>query len=160
MRERPLAKATSMASAFFSFLHFVAVFGIVGTLVIEWATLTEAPTYREARLLRVCDRWYGIFAGMVLVVGFMRVFYFEKGSAYYFNNPFFHAKMALFIAVGVLSIYPTVRFIKWRSQMADGKAPILPATEYRAIRAVLRLELLLLLAMVLCAALMARGFGY
>ena len=96
----------------------------------------------------------------MLVVGFMRVFYFEKGSAYYFGNPFFHAKMGLFIAVGVLSIYPTVRFIKWRSQMTDGKAPTLSSSEYKTIRAVLRLELGLLLGMVLCAALMARGFGY
>jgi len=149
-----------MGSAVFSFLHFVAVFGILGALVIEWATLTESPTYREATLLRVCDRWYGIFAGIVLVVGFLRVFYFEKGSAYYFGNPFFHAKMGLFIAIGLLSIYPTVRFIKWRPQMADGKAPTLSSAEYRVIRAVLRLELVLLLGMVLCAALMARGFGY
>jgi putative membrane protein len=149
-----------MGSAVFSFLHFVAVFGILGTLVIEWATLTESPTYREAWLLRVCDRWYGMFAGIVLVVGFLRVFYFEKGNAYYFGNPFFHAKMGLFIAIGLLSIYPTVRFIKWRSQMTDGKAPTLSSAEYRTIRAVLRLELVLLLGMVLCAALMARGFGY
>lgn len=148
-----------MLSSSFSFLHFVAVFGIVGALIVEWATLTESPTYREARLLQRCDRWYGIFAGIVLVVGFLRVFYFEKGSAFYFANPFFHAKLGLFVIVGLLSIYPTVRFIKWRSQMTDGKAPAVPPAEYRAIHALLRLELFLLLAMALCAAFMARGVG-
>jgi len=35
-----------------------------------------------------------------------------KGSAFYFGNPFFNAKMALFVLVGLISIYPTVRFIK------------------------------------------------
>ena len=146
-----------MVSALFSFLHFVAVFGIVGTLMIEWATLTESPTYREARLLQVCDRWYGISAVVVLVVGFLRVVYFEKGSAYYFANAFFQAKLGLFVAVGVLSIYPTVRFIKWRSQMAGEKPPNVALAEYQTLRAILSLQLVLLLGMVLCAALMARG---
>jgi putative membrane protein len=146
-----------MVSALFSFLHFAAVFGIVGTLVIEWATLTESPTYREARLLQVCDRWYGIFAVLILVVGFLRVFYFDKGSAYYFSNPFFLAKLGLFVVVGLLSIYPTVRFIKWRAQMSDSKSPVVSNSEYRTLRSILRLELVLLLAIVFCAALMARG---
>jgi putative membrane protein len=148
-----------MGSAFFSFLHFVAVFGIVGTLVTEWAILSETPTHREARLLQTCDRWYGIFAGAILIVGFLRVFYFEKGSAYYFANPFFAAKIGLFVVIGLLSIYPTLRFIRWRGPMRDGQAPVVPAAEFKRLRNVLRLELVLLLGMVLCAALMARGIG-
>ena len=146
-----------MVSALFSFLHFVAVFGIVGTLMIEWTTLTDSPTYREARLMQVCDRWYGISALIVLVVGFVRVVYFEKGSVYYFANAFFQAKLGLFVAVGLLSIYPTVRFIKWRSQMAGEAPPTMAPAEYKTIRAILGLQLVLLLGMVLCAALMARG---
>lgn len=148
-----------MLGSFFSFLHFAAIFGIVGALVVEWATISESPTYREAALLQRCDRWYGVFAGVVLVAGFLRVFYFEKGSAFYFANPFFHAKLGLFIIIGLLSLYPTVRFIKWRAQMTGGKPPAVPPAEYRAIRTVLRIELLLLVAMALCAALMARGVG-
>ena len=148
-----------MLSAVFSFLHFVAVFGVVGTLTVEWVTLSEAPTYREAKRLQIADRWYGISAVALIVVGMLRVFYFEKGSAYYLANTFFHAKMGLFILVGLLSIYPTVRFIKWRAQMNDDRAPWVAPAEYRTIRTLLRLELVLLLAIVLCAALMARGFG-
>lgn len=148
-----------MLSALFSFLHFAAVFGVVGALVVEWATLTASPTHREARVLQVADRWYGIFAVVILVVGFLRVAYFEKGSAYYFANPFFQAKLGLFVAVGLLSIYPTVHFLKWRAAMGDGRAPAVSPTEYRTLRIVLRLELLLLLAVVYCAALTARGVG-
>jgi putative membrane protein len=146
-------------SAFFSFLHFVAVFGIVGTLAVEWTTLSAAPTHREARRMQVCDRWYGLFALAILAVGFLRVFYFEKGEAFYFRNPFFHAKLGLFAAVGLLSIYPTVRFRKWRRQMADGRAPVVAVAEHQALRTVIVLELLLIAGMVACAALMARGIG-
>ena len=110
-------------------------------------------------MLQLCDRWYGIFAVAILVVGFLRVYYFEKGSAFYFANTFFRVKLALFVVIGLLSIYPTVRFIKWRSQMSGGKAPTVAQAEYRTIRTILRLELILLLAMVLCAALMARGIA-
>lgn len=148
-----------MLSSLFSFLHFVAAFGIASTLVAEWATFSASPTLREARLIQQYDRWYGISAGVVLIVGFLRVFYFEKGSAFYFGNPFFHAKVGLFLAIGLLSIYPTIRFIKWRAGMADGKAPVVAASEYRTIRTLLRLEVVLLAALVLCAAFMARGVG-
>jgi putative membrane protein len=148
-----------MTSALFSFLHFVAVFGIVGTLTVEWTTLSESPTYREARRIQVCDRWYGLFAMLLLAVGFLRVYYFEKGPKFYFANPFFHAKLSLFVAIGLLSIYPTVRFIKWRKQMTDGKAPLVAVAEFKAIRTVLVLELVLVAGMVFCAALMARGVG-
>ena len=32
--------------------------------------------------------------------------------------------MALFVLVGLISIYPTVRFIKWRAQTRQGAAPV------------------------------------
>jgi len=102
-------------SAMFAFLHFVAVFGIFCTVFLEWQTMTPTPNYVEARRMQRCDLWYGIFAGVVLVVGFMRVYHFEKGHAFYSASPFYYVKLALFLLVGLISIYPTVRFIKWRS---------------------------------------------
>jgi putative membrane protein len=146
-----------MTSAVFSFLHFAAVFGIVATLAIEAAVLSAAPTWRDARLLQRCDRWYGISALAILVVGFLRVLFFEKGPAYYFGNPFFHAKLTLFVVIGLLSIYPTIRFIKWRHWTREGQAPVVSTGEFRLIRGVLYAEAVLLLGVVLCAALMARG---
>jgi putative membrane protein len=146
-------------SALFAFLHFLAVFGIFATVFFEWQTKSRTPTHAEARRIQVCDRWFGIFAAVVLEVGFLRVFYFEKGQAFYFSNPVFHAKLTLFVLVGLLSIYPTVRFIKWGAQTKHGLAPVVPAAEYARIMLMLRAELVLLLGMALCASLMARGVG-
>ena len=146
-----------VASALFAFLHFLAVFGIVGAIFFEWQTMSRAPSYREATRIQLCDRWYGIFAAIVLAVGFLRVFYFEKGWAFYKANPFFHAKLTLFVLIGLLSIYPTVRFIKWRPQTSQGFAPAVTEREYRRIMLVLHTEMLLLLAMAMCASLMVRG---
>ncbi len=146
-------------SALFAFLHFFAVFGIFGAVFLEWQTMSRTPSHADARRIQTCDRWYGIFAMTVLVVGFLRVYFFEKGHAFYTTNPFFYAKLALFAMVGLLSIYPTVRFIKWRPQLSQGQAPVVSEQEYRRIMAVLRVELLLLLGVALCASLMARAVG-
>jgi putative membrane protein len=149
----------SYVSVAFAFLHFAAVFGVFATVFLEWQTMSRAPTFAEARRIQVCDAWYGISAGAVLVVGFLRVYYFEKGPAFYFASPFFHAKMTLFILAGLLSIYPTIRFLKWRAQTRQGQAPVVADGEYKWIMVILRAELVLLLGVALCASLMARGVG-
>ena len=148
-----------MISALFAFFHFLAVFSIFAAVVLQWQTMSPAPTLAEARRIQTSDRVYGIFAVVVLVVGFLRVYRFEKGKAFYAANPFFQAKLMLFLGVGLLSIYPTIRFLKWRAQTRQGRAPVLAANEYRVIMALLRIEVLLLLATALCASLMARGVG-
>lgn len=146
-------------SALFAFLHFVAVFGIVATVFLEWQTMSRTPTLADAKRLQLCDRWYGIFAMLVLVVGFLRVFYFEKGLTFYARNPFFHAKLTLFVLVGLISIYPTVRFLKWRSQTSQGQAPVVSEREHANIMRALRIEVVLLLGVALCASFMARGIA-
>lgn len=146
-------------SALFAFFHFIAVFGIFCTVFLEWQTINLKPSYAEARRIQICDLWYGIFAVVVLVVGFMRVYLFEKGHAFYVASPFYYLKLTLFILVGLISIYPTVRFIKWRTQTKMGQAPDVSTQEYRRILNILRAEMLLLLGVALCASLMARNVG-
>jgi putative membrane protein len=148
-----------VTSTAFAFLHFLAVFGIFAAIFLQWQTMSASPTLAEARRIQISDRWYGILAAVVLVVGFLRVYYFEKGKDFYTGNPFFHAKLTLFALVGLLSIYPTVRYLKWRAQTRQGLAPVVSAEEHKRIALVLRVELVLLLAMTVCASLMARGIG-
>ena len=121
--------------------------------------MSPAPTLADAKRIQASDRVYGMLAIVVLGVGFLRVYHFEKGKAFYAANPFFQAKLMLFLGVGLLSIYPTIRFLRWRAQTKQGLAPVLAAREYKTIMTVLRMELLLLLATALCASLMARGLG-
>jgi len=148
-----------MISALFAFFHFVAVFGIFAAVVLQWQTISPTPTLAEAKRIQISDRWFGILAAVVLIVGFLRVYQFEKGKAFYASNPFFRAKLAIFLIVGLLSIYPTIRYLKWRAQTKQGLAPVLAANEYEAIVALLRVEVVLLLATAGCASLMARGVG-
>lgn len=46
------------------------------------------------------------------------------------GNSLFHAKLGLFILVGLLSILPTVVFIKWRKTLKAGQVPAPSAGRY------------------------------
>jgi putative membrane protein len=106
-----------------------------------------------ARIGRV-DLWYGVLAGLILIVGFSRAVFAAKGWAYYQHNAFFWAKIATFTAVGLLSVPPTIRFILWRRA---GAAP--PDDAVAAVRRYLYAEVLLFALLPAFAAAMARGYG-
>jgi putative membrane protein len=146
-------------SALFAFLHHVAAFAVVSAIAVEFFVLRAELTAGTARILLRADLVYGVSAGMVLLIGFARVFYFEKGAAYYFASVPFIAKLTLFAAVGLLSIYPTVRFLSWRDAVRAGVAPSVGPATLASLRTVLHVELAGIVLILLCAALMARGVG-
>jgi putative membrane protein len=94
-----------------------------------------------------------------LVVGLLRVFYFEKGAPFYAQNWFFWTKMLGFALVALLSIYPTIRFVSWNRSFAQDQAPVLSDTDVARIRLTLRLELFGIALILFSAAMMARGVG-
>jgi putative membrane protein len=138
----------------FAFLHHLAAFALVAALVVEMVLLKGELTLQGARRLQGIDALYGASAGILLVVGLLRVFYFEKGAAYYFHSAPFIAKLVLFIAVGLLSIYPTVTFRRWRKQ------PSVTEASLRKVRSVVHVQLAGIVLILLCAAMMARGVGF
>jgi putative membrane protein len=101
----------------------------------------------------------GAAAGLLLVVGLLRVFLFEKGAAYYWSSGPFLAKLAIFVILALLSIYHTREFLSWRAAARAGQAPALDPDRIARIRSVLRWELVGIAAILLFAALMARGVG-
>ena len=144
----------------FAFLHHVTAFVIVAVLTAELVLLKGELTPTSARSVLRMDAAYGIAAAVLLVVGLVRVFYTEKGASYYFHSAPFLAKFSLFIVVGLLSIQPTMRFLSWRKTLAAGGVPTLEPAATRKIRMLLHIELTLLFVIMLCAVLMARGYGY
>jgi putative membrane protein len=144
----------------FAFLHHVAAFTLVAALAVEFVLIRDELTVRRARSLQIADAVIGISAGVVLVVGLLRVFYFEKGAAYYFHNAAFLGKIGLFVIVALLSIYPTVQFLSWSRSLKQGRAPGVDAARLRILRKIIHWELAAVVLLVLCAALMARGVGY
>jgi putative membrane protein len=149
-----------MSAATFAFLHHACAFLIVATLMVELIVAKGELTLASARSLLRMDAIYGVSALIVIIVGILRVHYFEKGTSYYLHSTPFIVKMALFLAVGLLSIYPTKTFMSWRPHLRAQQIPVLDAATRRKVRIFIHLELTLLFGMMLCAALMARGIGY
>jgi putative membrane protein len=146
--------------ALFAFLHHVAASALVATLAVEFVLIKGELTIQSAKRLLITDAVFGVSAGVVLVVGLLRVFYFEKGAYYYFHSVPFIAKISFFAIIGLLSIYPTVTFLSWRSSLSQGVSPTIGAAKISAIRRIIHWELVCVVLILLCAALMARGIGY
>src|SRR5690606_22263150 len=106
-----------------AFLHHVAAFMIAAALTVELVLMRSAPDAAAAKTILRMDAVYGASAMVLLVVGFLRVFYTEKVPAYYFQSGPFIAKITLFVVVGLLSIYPTVQFLRWRKVIRRNEVP-------------------------------------
>ena len=148
-----------MSSAIMAFLHHLAAFTFVGSLIYEHTAFRKDLSLAEARRLQRMDTLYGISAVILLVVGILRVVYFEKGVAFYTQNWFFWTKMIGFALAGLLSVYPTIRFLSWNKSFANNQAPIISDQDVLRIKMILRLELLGIVIIILSAAMMARGVG-
>lgn len=147
-------------AAFFAFLHHLAAFALVAALTAELVLIRGELTIENARRILRFDAAYGLSAGVLLLVGLLRVFHFEKGAAYYFQSAPFLAKLALFAAIGLLSIVPTREFLTWRKALRQGQAPVADPRRLRTLRSIIHWELVCIVPILLCAALMARGTGF
>ena len=144
-------------STLFAFLHHLCAFTLVSAVAIEFALIRGELTLASARRLQVTDMVLGIAAGALLVIGLLRVFFFEKGADYYFHSHAFMTKFSVFIAVGLLSMVPTMEFLSWRRALKTGQVPTINARKLRLVTAVIHGELFAIVIILLCAAIMARG---
>lgn len=148
-----------LSASLIAFGHFLALLALIAALVVEMALLSQAMGIEAARRIRRADRAYGLAAILLLVFGFLRVIYFEKGSDYYFSNDFFLLKLGLFVGLGLLSIYPTLLFAGWGKDINQGIAPEVSEALLKRLKKIIHYELLLVAGIMLCASLMAKGLG-
>jgi putative membrane protein len=143
-----------------AFIHHAAAFVVVGALMTELVVLRNDLTVASARSVLRMDAAYGIAALVLLVAGLLRVFYTEKGAAYYFASGSFLTKLTLFVIVGLISIYPTLKFVGWRQALREQRVPDFDPGVRRKVRMLIHIELTLLFIIMLMAVMMARGIWY
>ena len=148
-----------LTDALLASLHHVLMFMLIGLLTAELVLVRpELTTQTIARLTRL-DAAYGGVSLLLFLAGGARLMWGAKGAAYYAGNGWFWVKMALFAGVGLISILPTVRFIRWNRQCKADAAWLPDKAMIQSTRKLLSLEIALFTLIPLCAALMARGFG-
>lgn len=148
-----------ITTALMAFLHHLLAFTLTACLVYEFIAYHKNMGLAEIRRIQRVDLVYGISAGLLLLIGLLRVFFFEKGINFYLNNPFFWVKMTAFLLVGLLSIDPTIRYIRWNRTLRQNEVPEISETEYKRTRILLSLEVIGIAVILLAAPLMARGIG-
>lgn len=145
--------------ALLAYAHLLAILTMVVFLASE-AALCRAEWLNAAvveRLARV-DMIYGIASIAVFATGLMRVFMGVKGGAFYASNPLLYVKFGLFVLLGLLSIKPTLTFIRWRRELkANGALPAADAV--RQTRKLIMVQAHILPLIPLAAVFLARGRG-
>jgi uncharacterized membrane protein len=142
-----------------AWLHLVALGiglgGVWGRARALHDSLREPPDQRAIRRALIADAWWGIAAALWIITGVWRlVGATEKSTAYYFANHAFYAKMALFLAILALEIWPMMTLIKWRTGKSEPHA-----RDVGRIEVISYVECALVITMVLAAVAMARGLG-
>jgi putative membrane protein len=143
--------------AFLAYLHFMAIFGLFATLMYESVLLKGGAANLDVEKLALADRKFGIQAGVVLVTGALRAFFGAKGPAFYMHNPAFHLKIGLFVLAALISIAPTVAFLRWRKARRADPSWRVPENEWLRARKLIVLETAIIALIPLAAVVMSRG---
>jgi len=146
-----------MLEPLIAYLHYLSILLTTGFLVGELVMCRPGLTAEQARRLVVIDIVFFATAMGALATGLLRLFFYAKGVSFYTGNPFFWAKMALFVIIAALSIKPTRTFMSWKRTVSAGIGP--DGDAIAGVRRFVHLELGLLALMPLLAVLMARGIG-
>lgn len=147
-----------MISALVSAVHILGVTLGLGSVFARGRALRGTLDAAGLRGLFAADTAWGVAAAVLLLSGLLRALGgLEKGAAFYMRSHAFWAKMALFVVIVLLEVWPMVTLIRWRRIVARGALP--DVSRARALYLVTHVELGLAVLMVVVAALMARGFG-
>ena len=143
-------------------IHLLAL-GIGFSAIRKRAGLLLQPANPGAvrGALRADAEW-GVAAVLWIATGLWRYFAgTEKPTIYYNYNGVFLAKMAVFVLIFALEIWPMITLARWRNAIAKGAAPESVANVDAALRIakISWWQTLLLAVMVALAATMARGVG-
>ena len=139
-------------------LHLLALPIGFAAVTIRAIGLRHSPPGPDLRTVFAADSVWGISALLWITTGLVRAFTrLEKGADYYLGNDWFWIKMALLVLILALEIFPMATLIRWRLSVRRGTPIDVARTEL--ISRISVAQAAMLVAMVVAATGMARGFG-
>ena len=142
-----------------AWLHLLALaVGLAGVWARARALRDSLRDPEDTGALRrafIGDAWWGVAAGLWLITGLWRLLgSTEKSTASYVGNHAFLLKMALFLAVAALEIWPMMTLMRWRTKRA-----IPNPRDAGRIEVISYVQCALIVVIVFAAVSMARGYG-
>jgi putative membrane protein len=136
--------------------HHLLIFALAGVIAYQIASVRVGITADViARVARI-DASLGLIAVAIILVGVARAVYAAKGWDYYAANHWFWAKMVAFAVLGLLSVMPTIAFIRWRKATKGDPAFTPTAHQVGTVRRHLWMEIGVFASIPAFAAAMAR----
>jgi putative membrane protein len=145
--------------AIVAYLHFATIFALFGFLTAQAVLLRQPLDERTIRLVGRLDLWYFGAAMAVLVTGFLRLALGAKGADFYLSSWPIYVKVGLYLVVAVISVYPTLAFVRWRRALDHDPAWRPDAAEHRRYRKLVMAEIHVAALIPIFAVIMARGLG-
>ena len=149
-----------LLDATLAYLHFLSIIGLVALILAEAVLLRPALIAQSGRWLSRIDIGFFVAAIAALASGLSRAVWGAKGWAYYAHNPVFHTKIGLFVLIALLSIVPTLQFIRWAKAFRRDPAYMVPAAELKRAKRYVMIELHLLVLLPLFGVMMSRGLHF
>lgn len=150
-----------LSEALLSYFHLASILAMVVFLTSEGA-LCRPEWFNEAVLKRLqrVDIIYMICGAMVATSGITRIILGFKGTDWYIAQPMLHAKVLLFLIVGIYSVRVSIALQKWQGRFEDENGALPDEAEIRRVRRMILIEAHLIMIIPLFAVLFARGiFG-
>jgi putative membrane protein len=142
----------------FAVLHLLALGIGLGAVWGRARALRGRLDTEGLRRVFAADAWWGLAAILWLSTGLARwLMGTEKASEYYLANPLFHAKLGMFVLIVVLEIWPMMTLIRWRRRRAQSGN--VDTTSAGRLAAISMFQAIIVVAIVVVAAAMARGYG-
>ena len=96
-----------------------------GLLLAELIMVKKQMSRKLISAIAAVDVWYGVFSLLVVGIGLTLWFGVGKGVSFY-DNPVLHVKVGIVVIIGILSIWPTVYFIRKRKGDPDEQVSVPP----------------------------------
>ena len=139
----------------FRYLHFIGIIMVAGMLCTQRIIIKPRMSGISLRTIARVDAMYGLGSVLFVGAGLCLWLWVGKPAEYYTYNWIFILKLSLAVILGILSLWPTRFFWKFRKS-SDSNEYDVPGF----VLIIINIELILLAIIPLCAVLMARGYGY
>ena len=135
------------------YLHFIAIFGVIATLIIKNTAIKNLISEEDAINLAKVNLFFNLSLILTCIGGLVLWFWVGRPSNFYTQNPLFMTKLILFTLIFLLSLFTSNFFRKHREAKKESiEVP-------KPIVLLLRLQLIILAVIPLIAFLITRGVG-
>ena len=136
------------------YVHFIGILSVVSMVVAELVLVRKNLSRSNIRKVAVLDGIYGAASILTVLAGLALWFWVGKPAEFYTGNHIFYSKIGLFILIGIISLHPTIYFLKNRKGDPSENIDV-----PKSVRLAIRIELAILFVIPLLASLMAYGVG-